>query len=67
MMPIKSRRYVGGTTPIFSVVVAASIAAIRVKPVWDAIFDFAGYTYSSSFMNSAFLDDMYMICNNQLK
>ncbi len=29
MMPIKSRRYVGGTTPIFSVVVAASIAATR--------------------------------------
>ena len=41
--------------------------AIRVKPVWDAIFDYAGYTYSSSFMNSAFLDDVYMVCNNSLK
>ena len=41
--------------------------AIRVKKVWDAIFDYAGYTYSSSFMNSAFLDDVYMICNNALK
>lgn len=41
--------------------------AIRIKPVFDAIFDYAGYTYSSSFMNSAFLDDMYMICNNQLR
>jgi hypothetical protein len=41
--------------------------AIRVKPVWDAIFEYAGYTYSSSFMNSAFLDDVYMICNNSLK
>jgi hypothetical protein len=41
--------------------------AIRVKPVLDAIFDYAGYTYSSSFMNSAFLDDVYMICNNSLK
>ena len=41
--------------------------AIRVKPVWDAIFDYAGYTYSSSFMNSSFLDDVYMICNNQLR
>jgi hypothetical protein len=41
--------------------------AIRVKPVWDAIFDYAGYTYSSSFMNAAFLDDVYMICNNSLK
>ena len=41
--------------------------AIRVKPVWDAIFDYAGYTYSSSFMNQSFLDDVYMICNNSLK
>jgi hypothetical protein len=41
--------------------------AIRVKKVWDAIFDTTGYTYSSSFMNSAFLDDVYMICNNSLK
>jgi hypothetical protein len=41
--------------------------AIRVKPVWDAIFEYAGYTYTSSFMNSAFLDDVYMICNNSLK
>jgi len=41
--------------------------AIRVKKVWDAIFDTTGYTYSSSFMNSAFLDDVYMVCNNSLK
>jgi hypothetical protein len=41
--------------------------AIRVKPVMDAIFSEAGYTYSSSFMNQAFLDDVYMICNYGLK
>jgi hypothetical protein len=41
--------------------------AIRVKPVLDAIFNEAGFTYSSSFMNSAFLDNVYMICNNALK
>ena len=41
--------------------------AIRVKKVWDAIFDYAGYTYSSSFMNEAWLDDVYMVCNNSLK
>ena len=41
--------------------------AIRVKPVFDAIFDYAGYTYTSSFMNEAFLDDVYMVCNNSLK
>ncbi len=41
--------------------------AIRVKPVLDAIFTEAGYTYSSSFMNQPFLDDVYMVCNNSLK
>jgi hypothetical protein len=41
--------------------------SIRVKKVWDAIFDYAGYTYSSSFMNEPWLDDVYMLCNNSLK
>jgi len=41
--------------------------AIRVKAVWDAIFEYTGYTYSSSFLNEAWLDDVYMICNNSLK
>lgn len=41
--------------------------AIRVKKVWDAIFDYAGFTYSSSFMNEAWWDDVYMFCNNALK
>jgi hypothetical protein len=41
--------------------------AIRVKPVLDAIFSEAGYTYTSSFMAKPFLDDVYMFCNNSLK
>jgi len=41
--------------------------AIRVKPVLDAIFAEAGYTYSSSFMAQPMIDDIYMICNNSLK
>jgi hypothetical protein len=41
--------------------------AIRVKKVWDAIFDTVGYTYTSSFMNEPWLDDVYMVCNNSLK
>jgi hypothetical protein len=41
--------------------------AIRIKPVLDAIFNEAGYTYSSSFMNEPFIDDIYMVCNNALK
>jgi len=41
--------------------------AIRVKAVLDKIFEFSGYTYSSSFMNQPFIDDVYMVCNNSLK
>ena len=41
--------------------------AIRVKKVWDAIFEQTGYTYSSSFWQQSWLDDVYMICNNSLK
>ena len=41
--------------------------SIRVKPVLDAIFSEAGYTYSSSFMNQPFVDDIYLLCNNSLK
>ena len=41
--------------------------AIRIKKVWDAIFQEYGYTYSSSFWQQPFLDDVYMVCNNQLR
>jgi hypothetical protein len=41
--------------------------AIRIKPVLDAIFSEAGYTYSSSFMAQPMIDDIYMVCNNSLK
>jgi len=41
--------------------------AIRVKAVWDAIFEYTGYTYSSSFFAQEWLDDVYMFCNNSLR
>jgi len=41
--------------------------AIRAKAVMDAIFQYTGYTYSSDFLNEAWFDDVYMICNNSLK
>jgi hypothetical protein len=41
--------------------------SIRIKKVWDAIFEETGYTYSSSFWQQSWLDDVYMVCNNQLK
>jgi hypothetical protein len=41
--------------------------AIRAKAVLDAIFTEAGYTYTSSFLNQSWFDDVYMICNHSLK
>lgn len=41
--------------------------AIRVKAVWDAIFNQYGYTYSSSFIDSGVWDDVYLLCDNNLQ
>ena len=41
--------------------------AIRVKAVWDKIFEFTGYTYTGSFFNDPMWNDIYMICNNSLR
>lgn len=41
--------------------------AIKTKVVWDAIFEEAGFTYSSSFINDGGLDDIYLVCNRQLR
>ena len=41
--------------------------AIKTKVVWDAIFAEAGFTYSSSFINDGGLDDIYLVCNRQLR
>lgn len=41
--------------------------AIRVKAVWDAIFEYTGFTYSSSFWAQEWLNDVYMMCNNSLR
>ena len=41
--------------------------AIKLKTVWDGIFDYLGYTYTGSFWNEPFLDDAYLILNNYLK
>ena len=41
--------------------------AIRVKKVLDAIFEEYGYVYESDFMTSSFWDNIYMICDNDLK
>ena len=41
--------------------------AIRIKKVWDAIFDEYGFTYTGSFFDRPFLNQVYMVCNNQLR
>jgi hypothetical protein len=38
--------------------------AIRIKKVWDAIFNEFGYTYTGSFWNESWLDNVYMPLNN---
>lgn len=57
----------GIDTPSGSLCVQDFKPAIRIKKVWDAIFDYAGYTYSSSFWEQSFLDNVYLVCNNQLR
>jgi len=41
--------------------------AIKAKIVLDAIFDQAGYTYSSSFIDNGGLDFIYLVCNRALR
>jgi len=41
--------------------------AIRIKKVWDSIFQEFGYTYTGSFWNEPFLDDVYLLCDNDLR
>ena len=41
--------------------------AIRIKEVWDAIFETYGYTYTGEFWEQPWLNNVYMLCNNQLK
>lgn len=41
--------------------------AIKAKLVLDAIFNEAGYTYSSSFISNGGLDEIYLVCNRALR
>ena len=41
--------------------------AIRVKDVWDGIFEQFGFTYTSTFWEQSWLDNVYMIANNKLR
>lgn len=39
--------------------------AVRAKKIWDSIFDDAGYTYESNFLDSMFFSNLYMISTDQ--
>jgi hypothetical protein len=41
--------------------------SIRIKKVWDAIFNEYGYTYVGEFWEQPWLDNVYLVCNNQLR
>jgi hypothetical protein len=41
--------------------------AIRLKAVWDAIFEEFGFTYTSAFWQQGWLDNVYLVCNNKLR
>ena len=41
--------------------------AIRLKAVWDAIFEEFGFTYTSTFWQQGWLDNVYLVCNNKLR
>ena len=41
--------------------------SIRVQRVWDAIFEQYGYTYESEFLDTGVWDNVYMVCDNNLR
>jgi hypothetical protein len=47
-----------------AIVVSDYKPAIRIKRVWDAIFNEFGYTYTGSFWEQSWLDNVYMPLNN---
>jgi hypothetical protein len=65
-LSFNSQERIPMSVPSGSLTVQDFKPAIRIKKVWDAIFDTYGYTYTSSFWNQPFLDNVYMVLNNDL-
>ena len=59
--------YFGMDDPYGGLYVTDFKPAIKVKKVWDAIFQQLGYTYESSFLDRDWFSSVYMICNYGLK
>jgi hypothetical protein len=41
--------------------------AIRLKAIWDGIFEKVGFTYTGSFLNESWLDEAYVILNRKAR
>lgn len=65
-LSFNSQEKIPMSVPSGSLTVQDFKPAIRIKKVWDAIFDTFGYSYTSSFWNQPFLDNVYMVLNNDL-
>lgn len=39
--------------------------ALRLKAIWDGIFEKVGFSYTGSFFNEPWLDDTYVVLNNK--
>jgi hypothetical protein len=59
--------FIGIDSPAGAITVQDYKPAIRARVVWDAIFDKYGFTYTGSFFEQTWLDNVYLVCNNQLK
>ena len=57
----------GINTPSGSMGIHDFKPAIRVQKVFDAIFEEYGYTYESEFLDSGVWDDIYILCDKNLR
>ena len=58
---------IGIESPSGSLFVQDYKPAIRIKEVWNAIFEEYGFTYTGEFWDKPFLNNVYMVLNNKLR
>jgi len=51
----------GFTNSLYPLLLTQFKPIVRAKRIWDAIFDDAGYTYESQFLDSMFFKNLYMV------
>ncbi len=58
---------IGIESPSGSLFVQDYKPAIRIREVWNAIFEEYGFTYTGDFWDKPFLNNVYMVLNNKLR